>query len=234
MLTLALDTSTSQGGIAIVEKTAQNHRVLHSNTWQREKSHSEFVTASVEECLKKSGVTIEDIELLAVGKGPGSFTGIRIAINVVKTLAFARQLSTMAFDTLEILAGGVPQQELPLLVLVNAHKNLLYTSIFESHQRSWKKTFEPSALSIEQIGRLITRPHLCVGDGFLELSEFFPAQLKSRLLREPKYSDFPSPEVLGKMALNQFSTAQSLDWNAVQALYIRASEAEEKLREGRS
>ncbi len=228
MMILALDTSTSEGGVAVLRDAV----VLSQRLWKREKSHSETVTAMIQETLRSASVQIEDLTCLALGKGPGSFTGIRIAVNAIKTIAFARNLPTMAFDTTEILAGGVSQKELPLLAVVNAHKNLLYTARFENQNDQWARRSETKALNLAQIEELVHGPHLCVGDGFLEYADFLSPVLKSRLVRDPQYSDFPQPGVLGRMTSAQFSENLALDWNAVQALYIRASEAEEKLRDG--
>ena len=103
MFTLALDTSTSQGGVAVLE----GERVLSRIVWSREKSHSEFLTPNIETCLRDAGLEVRALDRIAVGRGPGSFTGIRVAINAARALAYALSKPVFTFDTMEILAAGV-------------------------------------------------------------------------------------------------------------------------------
>lgn len=188
-----------------------------------------MLTATIADVLKDAGIALPEVERLAVGKGPGSFTGIRIAINAARALAYARGLPIHAFDTTEILAAAVPVKTSPLLVAVNAHKNLLYISRFEAGPGRWSRTRGPDALSLDDIEKIVLAPHICVGDGYPEFKDVLPARLKSKLVRDERLADFPLPEILGRMAYDD--TSAPLVWNELQALYIRSSEAEEKLRE---
>lgn len=226
MFTLALDTSTNRGGIAILK----DRDSLSTRVWEREKSHSELLTSLIDECVNEAKIKLKDINQIAVGKGPGSFTGIRIAINAAKTLAYSLNVPVYAFDTTEILAAAVTPQKTPLLALVNAHKNLLYTSIFEPKNGTWTKVSGPEAWTLEEIEKAVTTQHLCVGDAYLEFKEVLPDSLAKLLERSHHHPDHPSAEVLGRLAFD--STSSPLVWKEVQALYIRASEAEEKYREG--
>lgn len=229
VLTLALDTSTSQGGVAVLK----GEQVLSRAVWVREKSHSELLTPTIEECLREAGADVHDLKRIAVGRGPGSFTGIRIAINAAKSLGFALKLPIFAFDTAEILSASVSRVDLPVLTLINAHKNLLYTSIFRFDPASniWIRNFALQALSPEEIANKITTPHICLGDGYEEYASVFRPDLKSVLVRDPGLSDYPQPEVLGRLSWRLRDSVSPLDWNELQALYIRASGAEENLRE---
>jgi tRNA threonylcarbamoyladenosine biosynthesis protein TsaB len=232
MITLALDTSTSQGGVALL----RGHQVLSREIWRREKSHSEFLTPTIEACLRTTGLLFSQIDLLAVGRGPGSFTGIRIAVNAARSLSYALKKPIRAFTTHEILAMGTLASELPLVALVNAHKNLIYTQIFRHRAGRWQPDEEIAPLSLDQLAQLIQTPHLCVGDAFEEYRRFFAPELLQNLLRTEPALDYPLPEVLGLMAAElglesptELGAAPTMDWNELQALYIRASGAEESL-----
>lgn len=233
MLTLALDTSTNQGGVAILNGPT----VLSSRIWTRTKSHTEMLTPTLETCFREAGIRARDLQRIAVGKGPGSFTGIRIAINCARTLSYALKIPVFAFDSMEILSAGAhnlidSSQSVRLLALLNAYKNLFYLSLYESEYGSWRRTHGPDALSLGEITLLVDSPVVCVGDGYAELNASSPlvqSELLKNLRRDTSLSDFPSPEVLGRMP--DTGGGKPLVWNEVQALYIRASEAEEKLRE---
>jgi tRNA threonylcarbamoyladenosine biosynthesis protein TsaB len=231
MVTLALDTSTSLGGVAILKEDT----VLGCVTWEREGSHGEHLTPALEKCLEAAGVETKDLDAIALGHGPGSFTGVRIAVNAARSLAFVLKKPVYCFDTTEILAFGCARRDLPFLALVNAHKNLLYSSVFAHDPASgnWQRTTPLEARSIAEIEALVTSPHLCAGDGFDEYEKVFGPELRSFLVRDASTSDYPRPETLGRLFWSSRQSAQPLVWKEVQALYIRASGAEEKLRESR-
>ncbi len=208
--------------------------LLANRSWLREKSHSELVTSTILDCLLEAKLKIENVERIAVGRGPGSFTGIRIAINAARALAYSLDVPLFAFDTNEILAAAVPSvtptaKQTPLLTVVNAHKNLLYSALHTFEDGAWVKRDGPAAWTIEEIEKQIQVPHLCVGDGYIEFENLFPPGLKSNLLRDKTILDYPSAEALARLSLGK--SARPLVWKELQPLYIRASEAEEKLRD---
>jgi tRNA threonylcarbamoyladenosine biosynthesis protein TsaB len=229
MYTLALDTSTSLGGVAVLKQDL----IITSLTWEREGSHGEHLTPAIEKCLETANIEAKDLTAIALGRGPGSFTGVRIAVNAARALSFVTQSPVYCFDTTEILAEGCQQIDLPLLVLVNAHKNLLYSSVFhhDAEKNCWVRTIDLEARSILEITSLVNTPHLCVGDGYTEYERSFPTGLKSLLIRHPSVSDDPQPDTLGLLSWKHRSTSRASVWKEVQALYVRASGAEEKLRE---
>jgi tRNA threonylcarbamoyl adenosine modification protein YeaZ len=226
---LAFDTSTPQGGVAVLE----GERLLSSKIWSRGKSHSELLTPTIENCLSQANLSLNQIDCIAVGHGPGSFTGIRIAINVARSLAFALGKRVVAFDTTEIIAAGCKRHDLPVLVLLNAQMNLLFASTFvwDNSARRWQRRLPLQALSIEQLEKEISEPHLCLGEGFLDYEFLFTDALRAKLVRDTQYADDPPPEALGLLAVSSTETSTTLDWIHLQPLYIRASGAEEKLRE---
>ena len=227
MLVLAFDTSTAHGGVALL----RNQTVLSRAVWERQGSHGENLTPQIQNCVTAAGIKLADIDALAVGIGPGSFTGVRVAINAARSFSFALGKPVFAFDTAEILAQGSTRHDLPLLVMINAHKNSVFaaTFVFDPSSRRWNRQSELVALDPAQLGELVSTPHLCIGDGFSEYQDFIPEQTSRFLVRDSKLSDYPEPETFGILV----EKSKPLEWKDIQALYIRESGAEEKLREGR-
>ena len=85
MKILAISCSTNFGSIAVGE----NQKILEKIEWERAQSHGELVTPYLQEITEKVGWDFSEIDLIAVDKGPGSFTGVRVAINSVKALAYS-------------------------------------------------------------------------------------------------------------------------------------------------
>jgi len=225
MLTLAFDTSSSQGGVAVLDDSKLLSRIV----WEREGSHGELLTPAIEQSLKNAQVKPEALDLIALGHGPGSFTGVRIAVNAARALAYANETPLMAFDSTEILAAGVAQHEFPVLALIDAQKNLLFASSFSWRDGAWERTSALETLELEALIARLHEPHICVGDGYLEFAELIPNDAKDRFVRRQGLSDHPLPEVIGQLAVRSRGKRPALSWRELQALYIRASGAEETL-----
>lgn len=225
MWTLALETSTDAGSVALLK----DQTVLSLRDWRREKSHSELVTSTIEDCLSEASISVKKLNRIAVGHGPGSFTGIRIAINAAKTLSYSSGCLLYATDTFRTLAEPARLQTLPVLGLLNAHKNLIYVAAIDLS--TGKYSIMPDALSVEEIELKIQSPHLCLGNGFDLWKDTFSERLRANLVRDPVFSDEPSAAHLGRIGAAA-SQAELISWQQLQPLYIRASEPEEKLKAG--
>ena len=229
MLTLAFDTSSAKGSVAVFD----GDRALFFREWERATTHGELLTPAIEDVLNEARIQPKDLKLLAVGCGPGSFTGARIAVNAARSLAYALAIPAHSFDTAEILASqeGLPASK-PILVIVNAQKNLVYASTFSRPAPKGARTLPLTAMSLEELDARVPDTHLCLGDGFNEYRDLFSQDLRRRLERNPAFSDEPSAIAIGRLAWSVRDTRPPLDWKALQPLYVRASGAEEKIGKG--
>lgn len=224
MKILALETSTLLGGAAIV---IDGHVVAEESSF-RDRSHSESLNEFVEGVLKKSGLQLTDIDVFATGQGPGSFTGIRVAANAAKTYAYSFNKPMVTVDTLTSLAHQAGPRPHKVLSIVNAYKNMVYFGLFDNSSGEPICVKGPTVVSVRDLKDMVSEDVLVVGDGYSDYAEYFPAELKSKMLRDQAIPDFPSAGTLGKIAEAQAKLNKTLDWNSFTPLYIRASEAEEK------
>jgi tRNA threonylcarbamoyladenosine biosynthesis protein TsaB len=227
VLLLALETSSAQGSVSI----HRDGKSICSRVWTRVQSHSEMVTVAISECLEQAGLEPGQIDTLAVGRGPGSFTGIRVAINAIKIFSYVSDLPIFAFDSTEILANAVPARGLPVLAMVNAQRSAVFSAQFQ-YDGDWKKTQDLGLTLLPDLEEKTVLPHICVGDGYPAIESLLTPRLKSLLIRDPALHDSPSSDVLGRLAWSRRNEVPTIDWNELQALYIRASGAEETLRRG--
>ena len=224
MKILALETSTLLGGAAIVVDGS----VVAEASSMRDRSHSEVLNEFVEECLKKAGLQLSDIDIFATGQGPGSFTGIRVAANVAKSYAYSFQKPMVTIDTLSLLAKQAGLRSQSILTIVNAYKNMVYFGLFTGKTELPEFITGPKVVPVRELSALITSEVLVIGDGYLDYENYFVEDLKAKMIRDPQIPDFPSASTLGLMAEKLAEKKQTLDWNSFTPLYIRASEAEEK------
>lgn len=122
-------------------------------------AHSEKITIFIDEILKEAGINYNQLDAIAVSKGPGSYTGLRIGVSTAKGICYAADLPLMAVDTLHAMAYGMRAQlgaELQLgdllIPMIDARRMEVYCSVFDAHLTKVKDTeavvFDaPSALS---------------------------------------------------------------------------------------
>lgn len=223
MKILAMETSTLLGGVAVVI----DGKVAAEETSLRQKSHSEIISPFVANCLEKAQLKLEDIDVFAVGQGPGSFTGIRVAANAGKSFAYAYSKPMVTIDSLMLLAQQAKGCGKPVLAIINAYKNMVYLGLFDVSGEEPKYLKGPEAIPVRDLKNQIHTDCLVVGDGWEAYHEYFPEELKQKFSRDEKYPDQALPSTLGIMAEARAKKGQTLDWNLFVPLYIRASEAEE-------
>lgn len=140
MLVLAADTSTNAGSLALVEAPAGGPgRTLVERSWDvgvggrlrgGAPNHSDRLVPEMDEILRVTGVGYGDLAGLACATGPGSFTGLRVALSVLKGIALARDLPLAGVSTLEALAWNLPFAGRRVVPLLDARKSEVYAAVF--------------------------------------------------------------------------------------------------------
>ncbi len=100
---LSIETSTKTSSIAIHE----NGRLISSQHIHIDKSHSEYLTLSIKYLIETSGLKISDIEAVAISKGPGSYTGLRIGTSTAKGICYGLDAKLISINSLEAMALGM-------------------------------------------------------------------------------------------------------------------------------
>lgn len=142
MKVLGIDTSTRTTAIGLIE----DDEVLAEYNLRGRVSHSESVTDMIEEIFKKFEFSLDDIDLIAVGIGPGSFTGLRIGITIAKVLAFSLDKDLIGVSSL--VANGMSDYG-KVAAIVDARRGNVYGSIIDN-DKDPEVLFEDSLLAFER------------------------------------------------------------------------------------
>ncbi|MNJ91176.1 tRNA threonylcarbamoyladenosine biosynthesis protein TsaB [compost metagenome] len=223
MKILAMETSTLLAGVAVIE----DGKVLAEESSLRNRTHSEVISPFIDSVLSKTHLKLEDIDVFAVGQGPGSFTGIRVAANAGKSFSFSFDKPLVTLDSLVLLAAQVKGSARPVVAMINAYKNMVYFGLFDVSGDEPRYIHGPAAIPVRELSNHIKSEVLVIGDGWEAFNEYFPESLKTLCHRDEKFSDYPEAKTLGLMAEMRAKRGQTLDWKSFIPLYIRASEAEE-------
>ena len=195
----------------------------------RQGSHSDTLHPQIMECLNQTGLKISDVDLFASGIGPGSFTGIRVSLNAIKTYGYINQKFCLALDTLSNLALQAHHKNPglgPILTIVNAFKNMVYFAEFESSKDALKTIKVAQAIHVRDFINQLPHQALCLGDGFPAYENYLVTHAQKKLVRSTDFSDFP---LASSFALDSMFV-KKVTWQDLFPIYLRASEAEENLQ----
>ena len=173
---LCLETATPVCSVALNDGTKN----LALRECKGQNAHSEKITIYINEVLKEAGITYQQLDAVAVSKGPGSYTGLRIGVSTAKGVCYAADLPLMAVDTLHAMAYGMREklgaqlQPSDLLVpMIDARRMEVYCALFDASLNPVKDT-EALVVDEHSFDDLIKDHRLWLfGDGAPKLKEMF-------------------------------------------------------------
>ncbi len=161
MKTLSFDTSTKFLSIACLE----DEKVVYEYHEEAGIRHSEILIPEIKKILEKISWKLEDIGLIAVGLGPGSFTGLRIAVATVKGLSSALNCKIVGVPSMDAIVMNYKGNEKQVAPLLNAHKEKVYSCIYEHDGDNYKRLTDYMLLKIDDLLKMINKKTVFLGDG---------------------------------------------------------------------
>jgi len=229
---LAIDTSTPVASVAITCGALAGGGVQALLSWRGAVRHSSRLLTLIESIMAEVRIGFAELAGLAVGLGPGSFTGLRIAMATAKGLAAATGLPLYGASSLDCLAAGIAGERQVCAVL-DARKKEIYAARYRiAAGNEPERLGKIVAIDPEEIGALIDAPCLFVGDAVPVYDELWRRQLGERYQAAPASCHFSSAAVLGLLAGEQHKLGAALPLGTVAPLYVRASDAELNLEQG--
>ncbi len=161
MTVLALDTSTWWASVAVVE----DGEVLACRIGRAGSSHAIDLLPMIGETLQRAGRAFADIDVVAVTRGPGAFTGLRVGLSTAKGLCYATGARLVTVPTLEALAHSVTGYDGTVVVMLDARKGELYTARFAIEPAGACRRLEEDRLAaFDEIEADLPHACLIVGD----------------------------------------------------------------------
>ncbi|EDP97449.1 tRNA (adenosine(37)-N6)-threonylcarbamoyltransferase complex dimerization subunit type 1 TsaB [Kordia algicida OT-1] len=134
---LYIETSTTNCSVCL----ADDEKVLYFKEENNKNySHSEKLHVFIKEAYETAKITPEAVDAIVVGKGPGSYTGLRIGVSTAKGLCFASDVNLMAIESLEILARSLKIEEGVILPLLDARRMEVYSAVFDKNYTQIRET----------------------------------------------------------------------------------------------
>ncbi len=224
MLILAIDTSANTATCAL----SRDGSLLALYTVNGLLTHSETMLPMIENMLAKAALTIDDVDAFAVSEGPGSFTGVRIGVSLIKGLAFDKNKPCIGVSTLDALALNLDGFDGYVVPVMDARREQVYTAIFKDGERICEDMLVPISELHEKLVALgATQIRLC-GDGYGVAKSYF-ADTEITVLDTPALLVPQNAFSVVRTAEAQLSTSKSD--RELTARYLRASQAEREREE---
>lgn len=219
---LALDTASPAAALALARGDGAEFAAVTDPATR----HGRGLIPALAGLLRQAGLHADSIDAVAVGLGPGSFTGLRIGLAAAKTLAYARACPLAGLDSLEVLAWGAPADALHLAVVADAQRGDVFAADF-ARQRPGSRPDRAAPTRLEPLTTwLAALPHdaLVIAAEPLRARHPWPPHLR---LAPPEASR-PSGPALLALARSALAAGRRDDPWTLEPAYFRRSAAEEK------
>jgi tRNA threonylcarbamoyladenosine biosynthesis protein TsaB len=189
--------------------------------WRTERSHLGDLPAHVTALLAAGGLRLDDVQALAVSIGPGSFTGLRVAVAFAKGLAFAGELPVAAVSTLEALAW-VAEAAPPARVLaaLDARKGEIYAAFFAPERGTLRRLTPDAVWKPAALAAACDTTTVVVGDApDAHAGSFAAATVRPFALHHPR------GDVVARLGMARLAAGAAVPLAALEPAYVRAPDA---------
>ncbi len=219
MICLGIDTSASTARVAVTS----DGEALAAVSAGGEKTHSETLLVTVREALDIAGVSLARLDLVAVGRGPGAWTGVRVGITSARALSYALSLPIVGVSNLDAVAAGVSGYTGRLAVIFDARRGEVCGACFDVDGKGGIVPVGGVFLSApEDVDRLVGADVALVGNGVVLLPE--EDRAKRHVL--PDGLGQADAVVICRLAVERYRRAGPDRLADVVPIYVRKSDAE--------
>lgn len=221
---LALDTATEACSVALLHQGQ-----ISKQDELSPRTHTQRILPMIDELLSAANISIRDVNVLAFGRGPGSFTGVRVGVGIAQGLALGAELPVVAVSNLMTMAEAAYQQlgAMQVVALIDARMNEVYFAQYERVGQCWQQVVQEQVCAPEKaIAQIQSREGLTVvGTGWAAYPQFTAAELALTV------SDItlPSAQYMLSLAERVIEAGQLISAIEIEPVYLRNEVTWEKL-----
>jgi tRNA threonylcarbamoyladenosine biosynthesis protein TsaB len=216
---LAVDTSTAQVGIAVYDGA----QVLGEYIWRSRQHHTVELAPAIAELLARCGLSMDEMRVLGVALGPGSFTSLRVGLSLVKGLALACNLPLIGIPTLDVYAAGQPVSDLPLLTAIQAGRSRLAVGWYQRVGSGWQVRGPARVMTMDALIDEIQSPALVCGEFNAEERERLAGVTIARLVSAAQ--SVRRPSLLAELAWARWQKGDLDEQASLAPIYLHTTES---------
>ncbi len=227
MKILAIDTSATACSVALSEE----NKLIAEYFINTSLTHSQTLMPMVEQLLKNTKTDINQIDIIAVNAGPGSFTGVRIGVAAVKGLAFANNTACISVSTLYSMAYNMLGADCTVCAVMDARCSQVYNALFKVNGNLVTRLCDDRAMSMADLKSEISRigdKIILVGDGANVFDEFLNNELDNVDIA-PINLRYQKASSTALAAFEQYKSEETLNAKELMPTYLRLPQAQREL-----
>ena len=229
MLLLGLDTSTRRVGVVLADESGMLGRVeLGSTSASARPRHAETLAPAIAWCCEQCGVELDQVSAIAVGVGPGMFTGLRVGVTTAKILAQTRRVPVIPVASLDLLAYPLRYARRLVVATIDARRHELYWAMYRQVPGGVQRVSDYElAAPDDLVAEIEARGEdaLVCGDGALRFADAFNSLGRRVELAGPAHAS-PSLTALAELARARYEREDFCAPSEVLPMYLRRSDAE--------
>ena len=217
MKTLAFDTSTKFLTIALMD----GERVESEYHEEAGIRHSEILVPTVKDMLEGRNWNISDIGLIAAGLGPGSFTGLRIAVATVKALAASNPVKIKGVSTMDAIAENSGSGNTLVAPFLDAHKGKVYSAVYKREEGGLKRITEYLLVTAGELLSSLEEKVFFFGDAVGKFKDELDKCGNAEYSADADW--YPRAGVIGRLALERIKEGEDSPED-IDPLYLHSKE----------
>jgi len=227
---LAFETSGRAASVAVMK----DKRIIGEIMVSTRLNHSEKLMPMIDELLKKTETRISDIDFIALGVGPGSFTGIRIGVSTAKGLALALKIPIVAVSSLKTLAFGLAYSSVLLCPIMDARRNQVYGGVYRWENSGLSEVIKEDVYDFGELLLALEKlncPLMLLGEDIGRFNEQMKEALGEKAILGLPQNSFPRAAAVAGLAIKKIENNELEDAFTLRPLYFRKAEAERQYEE---
>jgi len=215
---LALDTSTAQIGLALFDGS----QVIGEFIWRGRGHHTVELAPALLGLFHSTGIKMDEVRILGVALGPGSFTSLRVGLSMAKGMALARHLPLIGIPSLDVVAAAQPLRRLPLAAVLQAGRGRLAVGRYRVSKKRWQAEGSLQVMDIDKLARIIQSPTIVCGELTLEERQRLARKHRNIILPSPVES-LRRPSVLAGLAWERWQSNRVDSLASLGPIYLSAA-----------
>lgn len=225
MKVLAIESASITASCAV----SNDGSLLGEYTLNHKKTHSEKLMPLIESLMDELGVKIQDIDVIAISEGPGSYTGLRIGAAIAKSMAYAVNIPIANVPTTKSLAGNIFDLDKLVVPIMDAKAGRIYTGIYKWENDGLMTVKEQFPCNIEELIEILNDYNESVifnGDGSVNYRNIIEEKLNRKAYFAPIKFNYLNASTLASLGYNMALDGELIKASDFKPEYLRLSQAE--------
>ena len=210
---IAIDTSTRRFCLGVKNSSNYFDRSVNKST-----DHAKDIFKRIDDVLKLANTSIEELDFLAVGIGPGRFSGLRVSISAIKSISYVLSIPIIAISSLEIIAREIMEKndKENVILIEDAGRGNLYIGSYALKNHEFIKLSDDRVANINEI-EISETDALIAGSGIIRYPDL---KIDSKSLLKQTGEEYLNSRTMIDHALEQFNKGNTIDCMNLKPNYL--------------